>query len=150
MSKTANEKIVDQIVEEKEVLYDFWLPHKPVKLFTGKDTIVEQHHEETTNINKIIARYRRSGQMPEHREGTYADVSNVGELLDTKMQFDQVEEIFENLPQVIKDQFKDSGEFLEYVDRMEQVVLEPLQEPEGDEKPAEKPETTENPPQEGE
>lgn len=148
MKKSLTKEEIEKL--ESNQLRDFYIPHDPVKLFTGEKTIVEQHHEETTNINKIVARYRRSGQMPEHREGTYADVSNVGELLDTKMQFDQVEEIFENLPQVIKDQFKDSQEFLEYVDRMEQVVLEPIQEPEGDEKPAKEPEKPENPPPEGE
>lgn len=89
----------------------------PVRVNTGSETLVEQCHQETTNINKIIARYHRSGVLPEHREGRYADVSEVGELMDVRMQMNAALAAYEELPASIKDQFKDAGEFVEYAER---------------------------------
>lgn len=73
------------------------------KVNTGTETLVEQCHEETTNINKIIARYRQSGTLPEHREGMYADVSNVGELLEMKIQMQELRDAYELMPDVVKE-----------------------------------------------
>jgi len=83
--------------------YDLYIPHDPVKLDTGSETIVEQCHEETTNINKIIGRYRQSGVLPEHRQGDYVDSSNVGELMDIKMMQSEMQKNYENLPDFIKE-----------------------------------------------
>lgn len=146
--KTANEKIVDEMVKENQQMYDFWFPHKPVKLYTGEETIVEQHHEETTNINKIIGRYRRSGVLPAYREGSYADVSEVRELMDVKLTMAAAMEAYESLPRSITDQFADVGEFMRYVENLETINAKPVEEPEVEAVQVEV--TTENPPPEGE
>lgn len=131
MEKTANEKIVDQLVDENGAMYDMYIPHKPVKLNTGTKTIVEQHHEETTNINKIIGRYRRSGVLPpQTQEPQYADVSEVPELLGARLQMADAMEAYANLPKSITDQFNNVGEFLQYVENQEQIIAQPVPEPE--------------------
>lgn len=98
-------------IDEKQKVYDHYIPHEPVKLDTGTETIVEQHHEETTNINKIIGRYRRSGVLPPGREGHFSDVSEVGELLDVQMKLEEAKINYENLPENIKEKlpFADIG-----------------------------------------
>lgn len=83
----------------------------PVVLDTGSETVVEQHHEETTNINKIIGRYRSGVPLPHAGEQMYADVSQVGELLDVKLQMSELQSNYENLPDFIKEKlpFADIG-----------------------------------------
>jgi len=105
----------------------------PVKVNTGDETLVEQCHEETTNINKIIARYRTSGVLPQGREGRYEDVSEIGELMDVRLQMNAAMAAYEELPKSITDQFNDVGEFIEYVERQRQAESEaqpPDQKPE--------------------
>lgn len=84
---------------------------KPVRLDTGDKTIVEQCHEETTNINKIIGRYKRGQPLPINENATYADVSNVGELMDIKLMMTDMQKNYENLPDFIKEKlpFADIG-----------------------------------------
>jgi len=94
----------------------------PVKVNTGDETLVEQCHEETTNINKIIARYRTSGVLPERREGRYEDVSEVGEFMDVRLQMNAAIQAYEDLPNSITDQFNDVGEFIEYAERQRQAA----------------------------
>lgn len=94
----------------------------PVRLNTGTETLVEQCHVETTNINKIIARYRQTGQLPEHREGRYEDVSNIGEFNEVREHMNAALAAYEELPESITGQFSDAGEFLEYVERQRQAA----------------------------
>lgn len=94
----------------------------PVTVCTGPDTIVEQCHEETTNINKIIARYRTGGQLPEYREGQYLDVSEVGEFHEVRLQMNAALAAYDDLPESITSQFKDAGEFIEYAERQRQAA----------------------------
>ena len=89
--------------ENKPEMIDFWAPHDPVKLETGSETIVEQHHEETTNINKIIGRYKRGTPLPINENANYADVSEVGELMDIKLMMSDMQKSYENLPDFIKE-----------------------------------------------
>lgn len=84
----------------------------PVKVTTGSETLVEQYHEETTNINKIIARYRSGGSFPQRRgEPNYADVSQVGEFMDVRLQMSEAQQNYDNLPDFIKEKlpFADIG-----------------------------------------
>lgn len=87
-----------------------------VALNTGKETIVEQNHRETNNINKIVKRYQSTGQLPPGREGRFEDVSNIGEYHDVVLRYAEAIEAYENLPPAITDQFNDPQEFLEYVE----------------------------------
>jgi len=90
-----------------------------VKLHTGTATRVEQCHQENTNINKIVARYRRSGGLPEAPEGNYGDTTDVGEYYDVVTKLREARESFENLPSQIKDSFATPEEFMEYVSQQE-------------------------------
>lgn len=93
-----------------------------VKLDTGTETLVEQCHRENTDINKIIARYRRSGSLPEAPELTYGDTTNVGEYMDVVSKIREAKESFDNLPPQIKDTFNSPEEFMAYVENQEEKV----------------------------
>ena len=93
----------------------------PVRLNTGKETYVEQHHAETTNINKIIGRYRRTGQMPVGKPPRYADVTIVREQLDVQLQLIEAMGLYDELPQEIRDNFRTAQDFLAYVDQQAQM-----------------------------
>lgn len=115
---------------------------KRVTVDTGDETIVEQHHEESTNINKIIARYRNTGMLPRSaQQGVYMDVSEVGDFMDTRLQMAAALERFNNLPPNIRDEFADAGEFMEYVERQQKLADQAAKEaaPGAAEKPVEAP-----------
>jgi len=94
----------------------------PVRVNTGTETRVEQCHQETTNINKIISRYRTSGVLPAGREGRYEDVSEIGEFAEVREQMNAALAAYEDLPKSITDQFKDAGEFIEYAEKQRQAA----------------------------
>lgn len=87
-----------------------------VTVNTGTDTIVEQHHRETNNINKIVKRYQSTGQLPPGREGRYEDVSMIGDYHDVVLKYAEASEAYQNLPEAITNRFNDPWEFLDYVE----------------------------------
>lgn len=120
-----------------------------VTVITGPETIVEQCHEEDVNINKIIARYARTGSLPPASKNNYMDVSNIGDLMDVKLKMQEAMSAYAELPESITGKFNDADEFLEYVDQLEG---QPEQKKAAPEKAPEKvpqdkpPETPETPP----
>lgn len=112
-------------VEEKNDLISYYGKRLQVGLDCGDVCIVEQHHEEMTNINKIVGRYRKTGILPQVGEPKYADVSEVGDLLDTKMQMDAAMEAYYRLPQAVRDNFADAQDFAENaIERSKQLQKE--------------------------
>lgn len=54
-----------------------------VQIEGGGDTEVDQSAKQETDVNTIVNRYQRTGQLPPGREGIFADVSNFqGELTE--------------------------------------------------------------------
>lgn len=45
--------------------------------FPEGETMTQQHHKDLTDINHIVARYDRTGQLPQGRVGQYGDVSGL-------------------------------------------------------------------------
>lgn len=41
----------------------------------GGDSATEQSHKDLTDINNIVQRFQRTGELPPQREGQYADVT---------------------------------------------------------------------------
>lgn len=111
---------IEYLPEELPVPKMWYGPRRRVTVVTGPDTIVEQCHREVTDINKIIGRYRRTGMLPPARhEPRYEDVSNVGELLDVKMQMQQAAEAYDALPEEVRNKFSTEEEFYDYVSELQ-------------------------------
>lgn len=55
-----------------------------VKTESGTESMVQQHLEESANVNAIVARFRRTGEMPPARQApVYADVTGLqGDFTD--------------------------------------------------------------------
>lgn len=98
--------------------------------FKGTEQMTVQHLKDETDINNIVKRYHRTGELPQaKREGSYEDVSELNEDYG-----------------VLLDKFRDiSNQIEEYEARKAQVEREQMGPPdESSEKPNDKPETTEN------
>lgn len=88
-----------------------------VTLNTGPETLVEQCHREETDINKIMAKYRVTGQLPPGRsEPRYADVSAIGDMMDVKLRIEDAMEAFDSLPESIRERWDNPEELLEAMD----------------------------------
>lgn len=88
-----------------------------VMLDTGQESRVEQHHKDSVNVNKIIAKYRKTGLFP-HRTDVprYGDFSSVDDFHGAQNRIRQAEEDFLKLPAEIRKRFdNDPGELVEFV-----------------------------------
>lgn len=98
---------------------------KRVTVETGTETLVEQHHRDVCNINKLVAKYARTGGFPEPQEAPrFADVSEVGEYLDVRMRMAEALDAYDELPAAITDRFSDPLEFMEWVDTQERILAQ--------------------------
>lgn len=98
----AYPKVVDsktgKLVEQKA-----W----PVTDFTGDKGFTVQADRDDADINKIIARFHKSGQLPPMRGGQpfYGDVSDIGDLQDSLMKVQEANELFMAYPAELRERF---------------------------------------------
>lgn len=78
----------------------------------------KQSERDATNINKIVAKYRKTGLI-EHvakHQGVYMDVSNITDLQDAMHKVQAAEEAFMSLPANIRKHFdNDPARFVDEV-----------------------------------
>lgn len=60
------------------------------------------------DINFIMRRYAKSGQLPAVRVGSYGDFTGPAELLDARAVVERAEAQFRQLPAEVRDRFKNS------------------------------------------
>jgi len=76
---------------------------KRVQFITTGTSKVDQSQRDTTDINKIVARAKRTGHFPQTgRQPFYADVSHVGSLLDSYEVVQRAEVAFSQLPAQVR------------------------------------------------
>lgn len=106
------------------------------------------------DINRIVARFEKTGELPMVPPGFFADVSEMGDYRTALDRVRQAEALFLQLPVAFREEMQnDVGEFLDFAadpanaDRLKEVglitaeeVVEPL------ESPAAKPPVVEPPP----
>lgn len=128
--------------------------HRPVVKCGPSRT--KQSFKDRVNINKIIARYERTGliETVTNRGGQYMDVSDLGDFHENLNKVNKAKEAFLSLPANIRNRFRgDPGELLAFLrnpdNRQEAIDLGLLVEtkqkapvapevaPEGDKTPAE-------------
>jgi phage internal scaffolding protein len=86
-----------------------------VKIFCGEGC-TKQAMKAECDINNIIKRFKKSGTLPKNMlQGTYADVSEIGDYHESLNKVIQAETTFMKLPVEIRKRFAhDPGEFIKY------------------------------------
>lgn len=95
----------------------------PVIDFTDKPSLTEQNHKDSCEINRIMAKYQKTGIIDhrnEHRgDYGYATSQTFSEALDIVI---KGKEMFEELPSSLRKKFNgDPKEFLEFVQNPKNV-----------------------------
>lgn len=89
-----------------------------VSLHLPTDSHVEQTHVGSTNINAIMRKYRRTGELPQPRNGgqLYGDFAMAEDFHTAQNRLVEAEEQFMALPSDLRGHFRnDPGLFFEYV-----------------------------------
>lgn len=80
-------------------------------------TMTKQAPANEVDINKIMDRYLRTGEMPEPRPAHYGDATAVPSYEEAMNIVNQGREAFEALPAKIRERFgNDPGQYLAFVD----------------------------------
>lgn len=84
-------------------------------------SLTEQNHRQECEINCIVAKYKRTGILPDMfsriREGHYGDFSKVNDYHHAMNQVAEASEAFYELPAEIRKKFdNDPAKMLDYVD----------------------------------
>lgn len=93
----------------------------------GSETRTKQSFKDECNINKIVARYRRTGQLPVRDVvPRFMDCVGVGNYYEASLQVKAAEEAFRRLPSEIRKHFdNDPGKLVDAVqdpERREELV----------------------------
>lgn len=92
-----------------------------VQIKIPKESPVEQHHAKRQNINTIMARYRKTGLLPNRvTHPTYGDFSGIPDFQEAQQRIAKAEQDFLDLPAEIRSRFRnDVGELLDFINRPE-------------------------------
>lgn len=107
---------------ERQILKDG--DRNPVTVNTGSESFVEQHHLEDVDINKIMAKYTRTGLLTHQREynGQYGDFSQTVDYQTALNTVMLANEMFLELPATVRRKFdNDPGAFLAWADDPENI-----------------------------
>lgn len=128
--------------------YDTTAASKAVALDTSGDPMItQQHMRDECDINTIVQRFIRTGQIPEGTDFADIDVSDVGDYQDALNMIREADEQFMNLPSAIRDRFRnDPARLLEFVynpanqdEAVKLGLVKPVSEPETAPAPAPEP-----------
>lgn len=146
-------------MSEFEIRYAYG-PRRASVFHTGDDTKVQQNLRDQTDINRIMAKYNKTGILDHVSKyaGDYGDFSGVPDYRTALDKVASAQEMFMELPAVVRDRFgNDPAKFIEFatdpknIDEMRSLGLAPqvpappepqlvkvVQEPEADDKSASK------------
>ena len=103
-------------MSDKLVLNAF--DRREVGLVCEEETLTEQHHKKSCDINNIMAKYQKT-RMLDHvntYQGDYSDVLEIGDYHDCQNKLLAADEAFNSLPSEVRGRFgNDPGAFLEFV-----------------------------------
>lgn len=80
----------------------------PATDFIGDRGFTVQADREDADINKIIARFNKSGQLPPTFRGEpfYGDVSELGDLQESLIKIKEADELFMSYPAELRERFE--------------------------------------------
>jgi len=82
---------------------------KRVRTINNLPSRTQKHFRELCDVNHIMARYKKTGQITHLRNaehGTYMDLTNIPDLLTAKIQLQQAEQTFMQIPPDIRQKFQ--------------------------------------------
>lgn len=91
-------------------------------LNTGQDSYVQQEFKDSTDINVILAKYKRTGVLEHARvyQGQYGDFTDITDYHSAMNVVKAADEMFMGLPAQVRKLFSnDPGEFLEFAENPE-------------------------------
>lgn len=94
------------------------LDNWPSTDFSKDKGVTVQADRDDADINKIIARFQKSGQLPPTLRGEpfYGDVSEFGDLQDSIMKIQEAQELFMQYPADLRERFEnDPVQMLEFL-----------------------------------
>lgn len=98
-------------------MYHAYDPPPPVRLdFTDKVSLTRQSEAGATDINKIMAKYEKTGVLPHtNRQQFFADVSTMGDYRTALDNIRTADEAFMELPAQLRARFEnDAAIFLDF------------------------------------
>lgn len=85
--------------------------------FKGEESLTKQSHAAECDLNRIMERALKQGMLPpmSNQQGTYADVSEMGDFQVAHNKLRNASDFFHSLPASVRRQFDDSVKsFLEW------------------------------------
>ncbi|AZL82984.1 hypothetical protein [Apis mellifera associated microvirus 15] len=119
-----------------------------VVLDTGTESKVQQHQLEETDINVIVRRFTKTGELPAARlPPAFGDFSNAPTFFQAQMIIREAQEAFDALPVEVRNRFRnDPAAFVEFATKEENAdelrkmgLLDPVPVPDKAPEPPEKP-----------
>lgn len=90
----------------------------PVTECTEEERMTVQADRDEADINKIVARFQKSGQLPPTLRGEpfYGDVSEFGDLQDSLIRIQEADALFMSFPAHIRERFQnDKVKFVQFM-----------------------------------
>lgn len=112
----------------------------------SKESMTKQSFKDECDINKIMEKYKRTGQVPlniQQKQGQFLDVSSLPDYQNSLNIVIEAENMFNQLPSKVRARFKhDPSEMLNFVKNIENkdeaIALGLIPKPEPVEKPVNK------------
>lgn len=94
-----------------------------VQIFLDEETKVEQHHLADVNINSIMKKFEKTGQLPDQvMEAVYGDFSGGQDFHEAHNSIIAAKEMFNSLPASVRNKFEnDPGQLLDFVGDPENI-----------------------------
>jgi len=88
---------------------------KRVPIYFNDPSLTKQEYRDDVDINKIIAKFKITGELPVKKGGYYADVSRIPDYQTILDQVNQAQEMFMTYPAAIRARFNnDPGQLLDW------------------------------------
>lgn len=91
-------------VRDPKDIHSVW----PVTDFKGDKGLTIQSDRDEADINKIVARFQKSGQLPPTLHGepfTFSDVSEFGDLAESLIKVQEARDLFMSYPAELRERF---------------------------------------------
>lgn len=93
---------------------------KRVQILFKDESLTQQQYKDEVDINNIIKKYQVTGELPEGKQGFYADVSNIPDYQTAVQVVKHAEETFNSLPSTIRAVFMNNpGTMIKWLENPE-------------------------------
>lgn len=82
----------------------------PATDFSGDKGLTVQADRDDADINKIVSRFQKSGQLPPSLKGEpfYGDVSEFGDLQQSMLKVQEAQDLFMQFPAEVRERFENN------------------------------------------